>query len=722
MKSCVLLLLLLTGASAYCQNTLTVSDPNSWATPQQGTIDEAILEIRPAGAYLEYSLELSFSSSNTSYTSVQDTVEAVLKFELPAGAIIHDSWLWVGPDIVQGLLIERNMATNIYEGIVNRRRDPSILYKNNDSQYELRVFPMAGNESRRVKIKYLLPAKFTSSEMSTNLPIGLIKSSKTIPDFLVVAHANSTYQNPVIHGSNYLPVLNGPDSLNRYATIIPAATIGTMVDAWFAFQSPLQNGIFTAYYPQTQQSGYYQVVVDPSTLSPDSTTPKKLVYIIHHEPNISNIGYPELLYWSKVFLNQHLSPNDSFNLVFTSNTNTLYKNFWVQATPANIDSAFLAVTNQSVYLQAATFGQKITIANNFIQTTGGVGRMFLATNHNNTYSNQQVAAYLQNVNSTYTFMAPLDVINYFDARSGHDAYSKALLTQLADMFNGEYIGMDLKLIINSNWSYYYQCTETLTDLFDKYFASANGNQLYYYDIYPTLANGLTYSRYSLDDYNVTGQAKVQVGKYWGNMPFDITINAYTDSGFVTKQWNAVQPYDTDTFSRKIWGGVYIATIEDNSSSASLYQTAVDTSKAYRVLSRTTAFLCLEPSDTISVCEGCQSFEDENGDWVLIGVNEQISSVANEIIVSAHPNPFDDNLTVTIEVPEQFQGADISLSIVDLLGRVVATGTINTHTGESTYTFNWNGNSLDNNAAPAGIYILNAQVGSQTHTLKIVKTN
>ncbi len=723
MKNWALLLLMLSSVTfAFSQNTLTVSDPQSWGGEAQGTIEEAILEIRPAGAYLEMSLEFTLSSSGTYYNSVRDTVEAVLNFDLPVGAIIHDSWLWVGPDIIQGLLIERTLATNIYEGIVNRRKDPSILYKNSDTKYELRVFPMAGNETRRVKIKYLLPASYSTTEMSVKLPVGLFKSSKTIPDLLVLAHSNATFQSPVLYGGNSVPALNGPDSLNRFATLVPAAALSASADIRLSYQSPLQDGIFTAYYPMTQQSGYYQIVVDPSLVSMGATQPKKLVFVLHHEPNLNDLSFAELIYWSKVFMKQQLSPTDSFNVVFTKNSNALYKNMWVPATAANIDSAFNAVATQSVYVQSATFGQKMTLANDFIQANGGAGRMLLVTNHNNRYNSQQVTNYLQSVNSVFPVKAPMDIVNYYDAGSGQDANTKNLFSQLASLFNGSYFGMDIKLVYTNNWyNYEYQCTETIMDLFGYYSANTAAAQTQYYDIYPTLTTGLTYARYSLDDYNITGQAKVQLGKYQGIGPIDVTFNALTDTGFVTKIWPAVQPYDTDTFSRKIWGGAYIAALEGNSVNSNLYRTIVDSSKAYRVLSYNTAFLCLEPSDTISVCKGCSSFEDENGP-VLLGLDEVDMQNGGELSLSANPNPFNNMVIFNIEVPEQLQGTTITITITDLLGRVVATELISTISGKPNYHYTWSGNSSDGKAMPAGIYVVSAVVGSKTQTLKVVKAN
>lgn len=722
MKNWALLFItLLASTIAYSQNTLTVSDPRNWGGQQQGTIEQAVLEIRPAGAYLEFSMEFSLSSAGTYYNSVTDTVEAVLDFELPVGAIIHDSWLWVGQDIVQGLLIERNLATNTYEGIVNRRRDPSILFKNSDTQYQLRVFPMAGNESRRVKIKYLMPAKFSLAEMTAKLPIGMLKASKTVPSLLVMVHANATFKNPRMHGFNTVPQLQGPDSLNRYATSLTPNNISTSAELLFSFESPLQNGIFTAYYPQTQQSGYYQVVVDPTTISNSTRAPRKLVYIIHHEVNNSNISYAELLFWTKSFLKQQLTPDDYFNIVFTSNNNTLYHNTWVQATPASIDVAINYISNNTITNTTATIKQKMIIANNFVQYNGGTGEMLLASNHNKSYSNSQASSYIQDMDATFTFKAPMDIINYFDARGGRPANAEPLLRQLSGLFGGTYTGMDIQLVQTNSWSYTYQCYETLTDLFGRYVSNLNGNQLHSYDIYPTVSNGLTYSRYSLDNYNVSGSAKVQVGKYYGNGPIDFTLNALTDTGFVTHTWPAVTMYDTDTFSRKIWGGVYLESFGNNYNSQSNYQTIVDTSMAYRVLSYNTAFLCLEPGDTVSICEGCSSFEEEN-DWPFVGIDETTPNHNDHLGIVASPNPFTNNITITFEVPEALQGNPIQIAIVDMLGRKVAQVTISTMPGETTFAYNWNGNDTDGKNLPLGIYIVNASINGTSQTLKLVKTN
>ena len=150
MKTLLLSVVLFLSLNAVAHYNLRVGDPrNSWHT-EQGTIEEANLTITPKGLYMEYGLYLTFSSNGTQWTNVKDTLEVTMDFSLPENAMITDSWLWFGEDTIKAVIIDRWTASSIYESIVRRRRDPSILFKQSATQYQLRVFPMAGNETRKV--------------------------------------------------------------------------------------------------------------------------------------------------------------------------------------------------------------------------------------------------------------------------------------------------------------------------------------------------------------------------------------------------------------------------------------------------------------------------------------------------------------------------------------------------------------------------------------------
>jgi len=112
----------------HSQNWLSVSDPrNSWEW-SPGWVESMTVTVHPKGIYSEVGLYLEFSAGSMFEKS--DTLEIVYKFTLPPNALVVDSWLWIEDSIVQAEIRDRWTASAIYEGIVQRRRDPSILNPN----------------------------------------------------------------------------------------------------------------------------------------------------------------------------------------------------------------------------------------------------------------------------------------------------------------------------------------------------------------------------------------------------------------------------------------------------------------------------------------------------------------------------------------------------------------------------------------------------------------
>jgi hypothetical protein len=115
--------------------------------------------VKPQGIYAEVGLYLHLSARDWGYGQ-DDQLEIELDFTLPEDAIVIDSWLWVEGKIIRGELMDKWTAAEIYEDIVDRRRDPSILYKHYDNQYELRIYPLIADSYRKVKITYLVPMQW----------------------------------------------------------------------------------------------------------------------------------------------------------------------------------------------------------------------------------------------------------------------------------------------------------------------------------------------------------------------------------------------------------------------------------------------------------------------------------------------------------------------------------------------------------------------------------
>ena len=85
--------------------------------------------------------------------------EFVTQIKIPDGVFVSGFWLNIGKERVPGKLFEKKTALWVYEKIRDQsRRDPGILTYTDPNSLELRVFPFAANEARRVELQLLYPA------------------------------------------------------------------------------------------------------------------------------------------------------------------------------------------------------------------------------------------------------------------------------------------------------------------------------------------------------------------------------------------------------------------------------------------------------------------------------------------------------------------------------------------------------------------------------------
>lgn len=122
--------------------------------------------------------------------------EGTFVFNLPQGASVSRFAMYVTPNqLVEGELIERQRARDIYQSIVDRRRDPAILEQIGDNLFRMRVFPIFAKDTKRILLDYTIPLKQQRGEYRFHLP--LLSDLEPIWDFRLsgairgIAHAGS---------------------------------------------------------------------------------------------------------------------------------------------------------------------------------------------------------------------------------------------------------------------------------------------------------------------------------------------------------------------------------------------------------------------------------------------------------------------------------------------------------------------------------------------------
>jgi len=88
-------------------------------------------------------------------------LEGVFYFPLPRDASISGFGMWIGNELVEADVVEKQRAREIYETILREKRDPGLLEWSGGNIFKARVFPIFAHSEKRIKITYtqVLPMK-----------------------------------------------------------------------------------------------------------------------------------------------------------------------------------------------------------------------------------------------------------------------------------------------------------------------------------------------------------------------------------------------------------------------------------------------------------------------------------------------------------------------------------------------------------------------------------
>jgi hypothetical protein len=81
-------------------------------------------------------------------------LEGTFYFPLPADASVSGFGMWIGDELVQADIVEKQRARAIFEQILRERRDPALLEWAGGNLFQARVFPIEPRSEKRVQIRY----------------------------------------------------------------------------------------------------------------------------------------------------------------------------------------------------------------------------------------------------------------------------------------------------------------------------------------------------------------------------------------------------------------------------------------------------------------------------------------------------------------------------------------------------------------------------------------
>ena len=83
--------------------------------------------------------------------------EGTFRFPVPDGAMLTGLAMEIDGKLVEGEIVERDRARQIYDEVVDSMQDPALLEWEAGNWFKLRVFPIPANGDKRVVIRYAAP-------------------------------------------------------------------------------------------------------------------------------------------------------------------------------------------------------------------------------------------------------------------------------------------------------------------------------------------------------------------------------------------------------------------------------------------------------------------------------------------------------------------------------------------------------------------------------------
>ena len=86
-----------------------------------------------------------------------DMLEGTFRFPLPDGAVVTGLAMEIDGRLMEGEVLDREKAREIYQSIVDSMQDPALLEWEQGQTFKLRVFPIEPQSKKRVVLRYLAP-------------------------------------------------------------------------------------------------------------------------------------------------------------------------------------------------------------------------------------------------------------------------------------------------------------------------------------------------------------------------------------------------------------------------------------------------------------------------------------------------------------------------------------------------------------------------------------
>ncbi|MDP1912444.1 VIT domain-containing protein, partial [Brevundimonas sp.] len=259
-------------------------------------------------------------------------LEAHYVFPLPRGAALQEFYLWINGKRTKGEMLEKQKATDIYEGIVRRLQDPGLLEYVDTDAFRARVFPVPANGEQKIELTFSQVLDFNAGLFQYHYPLGA--GTRGAPkltvkqDFTFSANIKSkTPLRSIYSPTHKLGVSRkGENQAVTGLELGAGADISKDLDLFFTVSDKAIGLTFMSHRPDPEQPGFFMALISPKTdVKAEEVIAKRVTFVIDTSGSMMG-DRMKLARDSLKYCVQKVNPKDEFNVVrFSTDVEALFE-------------------------------------------------------------------------------------------------------------------------------------------------------------------------------------------------------------------------------------------------------------------------------------------------------------------------------------------------------------------------------------------------------------
>ena len=527
--------------------------------------------------------------SQTFVNEGSQVVEARCIVPLPYDVVVSDVTFMVDGQEIIGKLLPVAEANQIYQGYVQRNKDPALVQWMGSGLLQTNVFPIPPGKERTVSIGYSQVLLQVHGMMDWRLPMRAAGYSTQPIEKLTI---NVFVEHSTKIGNVYSPTHSvrmdrlGEHSVKAHYEVvsdIPKSDFRLMISTT---ESAMASS-WLGYRPDKQAPGYFMLLMHPSLPSTQSKEPRDIVLVLDKSGSMRGEKM-EQARQALLYVLEHLPEQDRFGIVVYDSQVLTFRETLVDASDKEMVRSAKSFVNTLTASGGTNIEQGLDVAFKLLSNGERKAYMVHLSDGRPTVGerdDRQIAAHAVKLNQRRT--------RVFNFGVGHDVHSR-LMDRLSSQCFGEtfFVGPEEDIEQSVSTLYDRLGQPALSDVRWEIVSDRADVPCKVTMAYPTKVNDIFVgNQVSLAGrYEGSGQVKLVISGTWNGQenryeqPIDLdSAGSQKDSSYIASIWA----------SRR--AASIVEEIDLEGQKEPLLKELIELAKKYGILTEYTAFLAEEPN-------------------------------------------------------------------------------------------------------------------------------